>query len=192
MKRKTHFNIFILILLSVISTTTYSQPSSETSGVTLYKANCAACHNIGKGKLVGPDLKGISDRRQEAWLLKWIKSSQSLVKSGDPDAVAVFNENNKIAMQDFPSLSDEQIKSILDYIKNEGSGLATTAVAAPAVTNTDPKTNQGGFSLSLTNIMLLALIVLMLFIIFMLTRTIGKLTDELGDYYDNDKAFFKK
>ncbi|MCF8373744.1 MAG: c-type cytochrome [Bacteroidales bacterium] len=78
---------------------------------------CAACHTIGKGKLVGPDLKGVSARHEEAWLIKFIQNSQAMVLSGDETAVKLFNENNKIPMppNDF---TDEQVRSLLSYIEN--------------------------------------------------------------------------
>jgi mono/diheme cytochrome c family protein len=80
---------------------------------------CKACHTIGGGKLVGPDLKGITERRDEAWLIKFIQNSQELIKSGDATAVKVFEENNKIPMPAH-SLTDEQVKGILKYIAAGG------------------------------------------------------------------------
>jgi cytochrome c551/c552 len=99
----------------MIATSAFSQ-----NGKNLFKANCTACHTIGQGHLVGPDLKGVTTRRNGDWLMKWIKSSQSLVKSKDPLAVALYNQNNQIIMPDQP-FSDDQIKVLLNYIKT-GNG----------------------------------------------------------------------
>jgi len=79
-------------------------------------ATCGACHTIGKGRLVGPDLKGITEKRDEAWLISFIRASQTMVKAGDAEAVKIFDEY-KIPMPD-NNLTDEQIKGILNYIKN--------------------------------------------------------------------------
>lgn len=89
-------------------------------GESLFKQNCASCHSIGKGAVVGPDLKGLSERRSEEWILKFVKSSQSFIASGDKDAVAVFEENKKIVMPD-QNLKDDQIKSIIAHISTVGS-----------------------------------------------------------------------
>ena len=83
----------------------------------LYKTHCAACHTIGKGRLVGPDLSGISSKYSEKWLIGFIKSSKSMIESGDPDAVAIANEYFNIVMPDFKG-SDADVKSILQYINN--------------------------------------------------------------------------
>lgn len=96
---------------------------------TTYQQYCAACHNIGGGRLVGPDLAGITERRSEDWLIKWIKSSQAMVNSGDPVAKALVDEY-KIVMPD-QALTEEQIKGVLAYIKGKG-GATTTGAEAPA------------------------------------------------------------
>ena len=98
-------------------------------GEAIFKQNCAACHSVGNGKLVGPDLKGVTEKRSSEWLVKWITSSQSLINSGDADAKAVFAENNNLVMPD-ATVSEAEIKSIIEYLKKSGT--------ATAVQNTAP------------------------------------------------------
>src|SRR3990167_2837865 len=101
-----------------------SQPAfAQESGKQIFQRSCAACHSIGGGRLVGPDLKGVNDKRPEDWLLKFIKSSQKLVKSGDKTAAALFEEFNKMPMPD-QALSDNQIKKVLAHIKETGGSAA--------------------------------------------------------------------
>ena len=100
--------IFILLLIADLQAQNQAPPEW---------AECAACHTIGKGKLIGPDLKGISERMDEKWIYSFIRSSQTMVKNGDPDAVKLFNEY-KIPMPDHLNFTDAQIKGLLDYIKN--------------------------------------------------------------------------
>lgn len=90
-------------------------------GALLFKQNCSACHSIGGGKLVGPDLKGITKKRTKEWLTKFIISSTNLIKSGDLDAIAIYKEYNNSPMKDFP-LTQEEISKILDYIGAGKSG----------------------------------------------------------------------
>ena len=93
-------------------------------------AVCSACHTIGKGKVIGPDLKGITERREEAWLISFIRSSQTMVNDGDAEAVKIFEEY-KIPMPD-NDFTDEQIIGILNYIKNYEEPVAAEAVTEPA------------------------------------------------------------
>ena len=68
------------------------------------------------GRKVGPDLSGIYLIRKNEWLIQFIRSSQKFIKSGDTAAIAIYNEYNKIPMPD-NQLSDEQILSVIEYIK---------------------------------------------------------------------------
>src|SRR5216683_5702147 len=52
----------------------------------IFRKRCTACHTFGKGIKVGPDLKGVTDRRNRDWLLKFIRSSSTVIQSGDPAA----------------------------------------------------------------------------------------------------------
>ncbi len=94
-------------------------PVSGQNGGELFKSTCAACHTINGGRLIGPDLSGIHNRRDNEWLIGFIRSSQKLIKAGDKDAIAIYNEYNKIPMPD-NNMSDEQIISIIDHIKSAG------------------------------------------------------------------------
>jgi mono/diheme cytochrome c family protein len=96
-------------------------------GKELFTKLCSPCHTINKGRLVGPDLAKISDKRSPEWLVSFIQSSQTLIKSGDSDANAIYKEYNNLLMPDQP-VNASQANIILDYIKNAGSGEATSAV----------------------------------------------------------------
>lgn len=76
---------------------------------------CKACHSIGQGKLLGPDLLDMSKRRDANWLKNFIKSSQTMIKIGDADAVAIFEEYNKLPMLDY-KLPDADIDAIIKYV----------------------------------------------------------------------------
>ncbi|HEY9113503.1 MAG TPA: cytochrome c, partial [Bacteroidales bacterium] len=100
-------------------------------GEQLFKTTCAACHTIGGGRLVGPDLLGITEKKSQEWLIPFIKSSTTVIKSGDADANAIFKEYNNLLMPDV-TYSDAQIVSILNYI-SQGGGSATGQGNAAAV-----------------------------------------------------------
>ncbi len=136
----------LLFSLLLFSTLLMSQTAEDEKNF----AQCKACHTIGGGKLVGPDLKGVTERHSEAWLIKFIQNSQALVQAGDKEAVKVFEENNKIPMPAH-SLTDEQVKGILKYIKAGGklSPEAQKAKAKQAVAKVETKeSTQAGSDLA--------------------------------------------
>jgi hypothetical protein len=93
---------------------------AQNGGEEIFKNVCSACHTIGMGRKVGPDLSGVYNLRKNEWLIRFIQSSQKFIKSGDTAAIAIFNEYNRIPMPD-NQLSDEQILSLIEYIKNSDS-----------------------------------------------------------------------
>ena len=86
----------------------------------IFTTRCTACHTFGKGVKVGPDLKGVTERRQRAWLLKFIRSSSKVIESGDEIATGLFAQFNQQRMPDWIDLSEEQVNSILDWLGVNG------------------------------------------------------------------------
>lgn len=161
--------------LNITESATGMPVTEETvkAGADLFKAKCASCHAL-NSKVVGPALKDVAKRRSHEWLVKWIRNNEKLRKSGDADAIAIYEEYNGTAMNLFEDLNDDQINSIIMYTENgdlaappaEGEGKTE-------VTPTDPslikKINWGLFAM----IVLVGLIVLL---VIRVLDAVGKLT----------------
>lgn len=107
-----------LILCGLILSTLAPVASAGTDPATTFSRKCSSCHTFGKGILVGPDLKGVTDRHQREWLISWITSSESLIKSGDQQATTLFAKF-KQRMPD-QNLSAGDIGALLDYLASAG------------------------------------------------------------------------
>ncbi len=129
MKIDFRFSIATVALLIALLVPVLAQDKGEAT----FKQICAACHTIGKGKLVGPDLANVHTRQSEEWLKQFIRSSQTVIKSGDKYADSLFKAFNQAVMPDQPTLTDEQIKNILAYIKDNNSAPAITAIDSTAL-----------------------------------------------------------
>ncbi len=140
---KIRWMIAVLILEIFILMTGPVQ-AAET-GEQIFTRICKACHTIGQGKLVGPDLAGVSKRYDPEWIIPFVQSSQKVIKSGDPDAVARFEEFNKLLMPDNP-LNRNEVLSIIAYIEaTAGDPLSGGEVRpTPLDTATDANLALGG------------------------------------------------
>ena len=147
--------------------------AQATEGEKLFKANCTSCHAMDI-KQVGPALQGVHTRRSEEWLVKWIRNNEKLRASGDKDAIAVFNENNKVAMNLFENLSEDQVKSIVTYFKE----WTAPVKAKPADGETAPKAN---FYSETTLYILGFLMVILLVVLLILRRTKNSLKQSLKE-----------
>lgn len=113
MKRIRH-GIALLIVFSSVQVLAFDAAE-------YYEKKCSSCHTIGGGDDVAPDLKGVHDRRTEDWLIKFIKNSEEVIKSGDPIANELFAKfrNKKMPAQE---ISDQEVKYLLDFIKSGKAG----------------------------------------------------------------------
>src|SRR5690606_33465913 len=129
--------ILFLCLTFVLTFYTGSFAQDVAKCKELFNANCAACHKLDANS-TGPALRGVVDRHPTEWLHNWIKNSSGLIKSGDAAAVKLFNEWNKVPMNSFPNLSDEDIDNIIAY----------TSEPKPEPTTPVSPTGPGGESAS--------------------------------------------
>ncbi|HEY6248862.1 MAG TPA: c-type cytochrome [Candidatus Angelobacter sp.] len=95
-------------------------PKFSLEAASIFGKRCTACHTYGKGIKVGPDLKGVNDRRKRDWLLKFIHGSSAVIQSGDPTATSLFAQFKQQRMPDWTDLSDKQINDVLDYLAIAG------------------------------------------------------------------------
>ena len=69
--------------------------------------------------MVGPDLKGVTERRSRQWLTAWISSSERTIRSGDPTAAALFAKYKQQRMPE-QNFSAAELASLLDYLAAGG------------------------------------------------------------------------
>ncbi len=92
-----------------------SEQTLAKKGADLFATKgCTACHTIGKGKLVGPDLKGVTKTMTTKWLKDWLKDTNQMLKT-DKHAQALEKEYNVPMPQQ--TLTDEEINALIDYFK---------------------------------------------------------------------------
>lgn len=167
--------IFAIVLVLVAN---YGLAQSAEKGETIFKDNCQSCHSVGGGKLVGPDLKGVSERRNPEWLLKFINSPKKMIDAGDAESVKLFEENNKIMMPDHTFITESDVKDLIAYFESAATAkvekpkVETKPLVTEKVEVSNDQPSVAG-SMSLLVIILLGLIsVLLVICLVQLIRTI--------------------
>lgn len=127
--------LFLIFLTTSVVAQDAVDETRQKAGRKIFKQLCSSCHKLDK-KLIGPALGGVTERRENAWLKKWIRNNAEFRASGDADAIAIYEEYNGSNMQAFPQLSDEDIDNILYYTevgeldKKAGPGVVGVAPVA--------------------------------------------------------------
>jgi mono/diheme cytochrome c family protein len=103
------------------------QGDLAAQGQQIFNDNCAACHTIGGGKLIGPDLKDITKSRDPQWIKSFISDPAKMIAS---DAAAKqLAQEYSITMPTL-GLSDDKIDAVLAYLTNPAAAPAAPAAAA--------------------------------------------------------------
>jgi len=95
-----------------------------------FESKCLACHTVGDGNKVGPDLAGVTKRRSDDWLTRWLKEPEKMLET-DADAKAMLKEFNNLPMPN-QNLNDKEISRYIKYfhwIDAQPAGTAKTAEA---------------------------------------------------------------
>ena len=99
-----------------------------------FRQNCASCHTIGGGRLSGPDLKGVTERRDRAWLTRFLPDPKAMIDGGDPTAATLFQEARGIVMPTLPTMTPARIDELLEFLAAEAK-LPRSQFAGSAVSD---------------------------------------------------------
>src|SRR5436305_33100 len=84
-----------------------------------FAQKCKACHSIGGGRRVGPDLKGVTSQKDRAWMEKFIQNPKAVIDTGDSFAVQLQQEYRGMVMPTVPGVTPELAESLVNFIEHE-------------------------------------------------------------------------
>jgi mono/diheme cytochrome c family protein len=166
------FPILVITGLLLCVSDVYAQPSAD-AGKVLFTNYCAACHAKDmKSALTGPALGGseaLWDTKEN--LYSWIRNSQGMIQAGHPRAVELWNKYKPTVMTAFPSLTDDEIASLLLYVDGVYTGTYPPKVAGAPNAATDISSDGEGSNYWTYGLIILFLVGLS----FLLFRILGNL-----------------
>ena len=150
-----------------------SQEADIQEGKALFNTNCAACHQLNR-KAVGPALRGVTEKYDREWLYSWIKNGTQMIKDGDPQAVAIWEEYNRAVMTNYPQFSNEQIDNILAYTDY------TPPAPAPAVATAQTVSQGSDISVNIILAVAILIFTILIVMLFLVQRTLIKIANASG------------
>ena len=87
-----------------------------SKGEDMFRAHCDSCHSLDNEDGLGPGLQGVTERRDRAWLARWLKTPDKLLAEKDPIALDLYNRYNKILMPNL-RLSDTDVEALIVYME---------------------------------------------------------------------------
>ncbi len=98
---------------------TLQSMASAQEAAQFFRQNCMSCHTIGGGRLTGPDLKDVLQRRDRVWLGRFLLDPKGMIASGDPYAAQLQQEARGVVMPTVSGMSKERADALLDLIEAE-------------------------------------------------------------------------
>lgn len=115
---KSPAGVMAVALLAAVALTS---PAGAQETAAFFKANCASCHTIGGGRLTGPDLKDVTQRKDREWLKAFILNPQAKMDAGDPYALQLREEARGVVMPQVAGVTSERADFLLDLIEAESA-----------------------------------------------------------------------
>ena len=111
--------------------TSYAQatPINLETGQQMFNSRCSACHTIGGGDKMGPDLAGVTKRRDREWVARYLNSAEKMRQEGDPIALELATKYKTVGMPD-QRLGGPDLKEILSYLELKSDAVLTTKTVA--------------------------------------------------------------
>lgn len=94
---------------------TEARPLAMAKGEFLFQSRCQACHTVGEGDRIGPDLKGVTQRREPRWLASYLAEPERMLAAGDPIATSLFRKYQQVRMPNL-ALGSEDVAALLSFI----------------------------------------------------------------------------
>ncbi len=110
-----------------------ARPLVLDQGEYFFQSQCSVCHTIGQGDKMGPDLAGVTARRNRAWLTRYITAPDRMLADGDPIATALFEKYQYARMPNL-RLSSDEVAAVLSYVEGR-SGPAREPAPKDSVTS---------------------------------------------------------
>lgn len=101
-----------------------SSPTSQMDqkladlGKSLFQSKgCIGCHTVGSGRLTGPDLEGVTERREFDWMVAMMMNPDSMVKE---DSVARRLLTEYMTPMLNMGVTTDDARAIYEYLRREG------------------------------------------------------------------------
>ncbi|MCU1333601.1 MAG: hypothetical protein JWM08_2593 [Candidatus Angelobacter sp.] len=99
------------------------------NGRYIFTTHCAACHTIGHGEKIGPDLLGVTNVRDHSWLERFISTPDRVIAEKDPIAVALYKKYNGVNMPNL-RLTDVELHNLIDFLERQSAAHDKDAATA--------------------------------------------------------------
>jgi len=128
-RKKIRGPIYSILALAVTAAGASGQDAAD-----FFRQNCISCHTVGGGRLTGPDLKNVTQRKEREWLVEFLQSPQAMLDKGDTYALKLQQEARSIVMPNIAGMTKDRAQALLLMLDAE-SKLAKSQFAGMQISD---------------------------------------------------------
>src|SRR6516225_3478190 len=121
--------IYFIYIIAVSAASVSAQEAAD-----FFRQNCISCHTVGGGRLTGPDLKNVTQRKEREWLIEFLQSPQAMIDKGDTYALKLQQEARGVVMPNINGMSKDRAQALLSMLDAE-SKLAKSQFAGMQISD---------------------------------------------------------
>lgn len=109
---------FVLVFFSVFFAICSANAASVEAGKKIFEQSCTYCHKSDYDEKFGPGLAGVTERRDVAWLDRFLSNPAEMIKTDE--YAQTLHENNKygLTMPSLPEMQDaKKRQDVIEYLK---------------------------------------------------------------------------
>jgi len=95
-----------------------ARPINVSKGQYVFANQCAACHTIGHGDTIGPDLLGVTSMRDPVWLRRIIAVPEQMLAEKDPLAQTLYHKYKQVVMPNL-NIVDEDVDALISFMETQ-------------------------------------------------------------------------
>lgn len=111
MKHHSYTHLTFVCLTLLLPMASVAQEAAD-----YFKQNCVSCHTIGGGRLTGPDLKNVIERKDRAWIAQFMMDPKAKIDAGDPYAIQLQKDSRGAVMPTIVGMNKARAEALLDLI----------------------------------------------------------------------------
>jgi mono/diheme cytochrome c family protein len=108
-----------VLAASLVLTAGAGRTAAAQDAEAFFRQNCISCHTIGGGRITGPDLKDVLNRKDRSWLTHFITNPKAVIDAGDPYAVQLQQEARAVVMPTLTGMTPAMADALLALIAAE-------------------------------------------------------------------------
>jgi mono/diheme cytochrome c family protein len=120
----------ITVCASAAAVLAFAKSAAAQDAEIFYKRNCGACHTIGGGRLLGPDLANVEGRKDRKWLTDFLMDPKATIAAGDAYGKQIVAEAKGMVMPQVNGIDRGMAGALLDFITARSKGGPVSAPAA--------------------------------------------------------------